>query len=61
MLPIIPLPPLASVLRVVAGTLVAAAGLACIAGPAPWCNVLPLPLCLLGAALAVPPLLTYSE
>ena len=61
MLPIIPLPPLASVLRVVAGTLVAAAGLAAIAAPAPWGNVLPLPLCLLGAALAVPPLLTSSE
>lgn len=54
MLPILPLPPLRAVVRVVVGTIVAAAGLAAIAGPAPFCNVLPLPLCLLGAALAVP-------
>ncbi len=57
MLPILPLPSLRDVLRVVVGTLTAAAGLACIAGPAPWCNVLPLPLCLLGAAIAVPVLI----
>lgn len=61
MLPILPLPPLRDVLRVVVGALVAAAGLAAIAAPAPWCNVLPLPLCLLGAALAVPPLLDFWE
>lgn len=60
MLPIIPLPPLRDVLRVVVGALVAAAGLAVIAGPAPFCNVLPLPLCLAGAALAVPPLLDWE-
>ena len=60
MLPIIPLPPLSAVVRVVVGALVAAAGLAAIAGPAPWCNVLPLPLCLLGAAIAVPPLLDWE-
>ena len=54
MLPILPIPSLRDVLRVVVGTLTAAAGLAVIAGPAPWCNVLPLPLCLLGAAIAVP-------
>ena len=57
MLPYLPLPPLASIVRVVVGTLVAAAGIAAIAGPAPWCNVLPLPLCLAGAALAVPMLI----
>lgn len=56
-----PLPPLGAIVRVVVGALVAAAGLAVIAGPAPFCNILPLPLCLSGAALAVPPLLTYSE
>ena len=61
MLPILPLPPLRDVLRVVVGTIVVAAGLAAIAAPAPFCNILPLPLCLSGAALAVPPLLTYSE
>ena len=60
MLPILPLPPLRDVLRVVVGALVAAAGLAAIAAPAPWCNVLPLPLCLLGAAIAVPPLLDWE-
>ena len=57
MLPILPIPPLRDVLRVVVGTLTAAAGLAAIAAPAPWGNVLPLPLCLLGAALAVPVLI----
>ena len=57
MLPYLPLPPLSAVVRVILGTLTAAAGLAVIAGPAPWCNVLPLPLCLLGAALAVPVLI----
>lgn len=61
MLPILPIPPLRDVLRVVVGTLTAAAGLAVIAGPAPWCNVLPLPLAIAGAALAVPPLLTFWE
>lgn len=60
MLPYLPLPPLRAVVRVVVGTIVAAAGLAAIAGPAPWCNVLPLPLCLAGAALAVPPLLDWE-
>lgn len=57
MLPYLPLPPLRDVLRVLLGTLTAAAGLAAIAAPAPWGNVLPLPLCLLGAALAVPVLI----
>ena len=57
MLPYLPLPPLRDVLRVVVGTLTAAAGLAAIAAPAPWGNVLPLPLCLAGAALAVPVLI----
>lgn len=56
-MPYLPLPPLRDVLRVVVGALVAAAGLAVIAGPAPFCNVLPLPLCLAGAALAVPVLI----
>ena len=57
MLPYLPLPPLRDVLRVVVGALVAAAGLAAIAGPAPWCNVLPLPLAIAGGALAVPVLI----
>lgn len=62
MLPILPpLPPLASIVRVVVGTLVAAAGLAVIAGPAPWCNVLPLPLVIGGVALALPVLMPISE
>lgn len=50
-------PPLASIVRVVVGTLVVAAGFAAIAGPAPWCNVLPLPLVFVGAALALPVLM----
>lgn len=57
MLPYPPLPPLGAIVRVVVGTIVAAAGLAAIAGPAPWCHVLPLPLALAGTALAVPVLL----
>lgn len=62
MLPILPpLPPLRAVLRVVVGALVAAAGFAAIAGPAPWCNVLPLPLVVAGAALALPVLMPISE
>ena len=52
-----PLPSLRAVLRVVVGTLVTAAGFAAIAGPAPWCNVLPLPLVFVGSALALPILL----
>ena len=60
MLPYLPLPPLSAVVRVIVGTLTAAAGLAAIAAPAPWGNVLPLPLCLLGAAIAVPPLLDWE-
>lgn len=60
MLPILPLPPLASVLRVVVGTLVTAAGLAAIAAPAPW-HTLVLPLVFAGAALALPVLLPLPE
>lgn len=56
-----PLPPLGAIVRVVVGTLVAAAGLAAIAGPAPFCNVLPLPLVIGGAALALPVLMPISE
>lgn len=62
MLPILPpLPSIRAVARVVVGTLVAAAGLAAIAGPAPFCNVLPLPLVIGGAALALPVLMPISE
>lgn len=50
-------PPFASIVRVIVGTLVTAAGFAAIAGPAPWCNVLPLPLVFVGAALALPVLM----
>lgn len=60
MLPYLPLPPLRDVLRVLLGTLVTAAGFAAIAAPAPWGNVLPLPLAVIGAALAVPPLLDWE-
>lgn len=57
MLPYLPpLPPLASIARVVAGTLVAAAGVACVAAPAPW-HTLVLPLVFVGTALALPVLL----
>lgn len=61
MLPYLPpLPPLASVLRVVVGTFVAAAGVACVAAPAPW-HCLTLPLVFVGTALALPVLLPLPE
>lgn len=51
-----PIPPLREALRLVVGTIVAAAGLACVAAPAPW-HCLTLPLVFAGAALAVPVLI----
>lgn len=61
MLPILPpLPPLRDVLRVVVGTLTAAAGVACVAAPAPW-HCLTLPLVFAGCALALPVLLPLPE
>lgn len=55
-----PLPPLASIARLVLGTLVAAAGVACVAAPAPW-HTLVLPLVFVGTALALPVLLPLPE
>jgi len=55
-----PLPPLRAVVRVVVGTLVAAAGVACVAAPAPF-HTLVLPLVIGGAALALPVLMPISE
>lgn len=48
-----PAPPLREALRLVVGTIVAAAGIACVAAPAPW-HCLTLPLTFAGAYLAVP-------
>ena len=53
MLPFLPIPPARDVLRVIIGGLVSAAGLACVAAPAPY-HILTLPLALAGAFLAVP-------
>ena len=55
-----PLPPLASIVRVVVGTLVAAAGVACVAAPAPW-HCLTLPLVFVGCALTLPVLMPLPE
>lgn len=51
-----PIPPLREALRLVVGTIVAAAGIACVAAPAPW-HTLVLPLVFAGAYLAVPVLI----
>lgn len=51
-----PIPPLREALRLVVGTIVAAAGIACVAAPAPW-HTLVLPLVFSGAFLAVPVLI----
>lgn len=61
MLPYLPpLPPLASIARVVVGTLTAAAGVACVAAPAPF-HTLVLPLVFAGCALALPVLMPIPE
>ena len=61
MLPYLPpLPPLRAVVRVVVGTLIAAAGVASVAAPAPF-HTLVLPLVFAGAALALPVLLPLPE
>jgi len=56
MLPLPPIPPLRDALRVIIGGLVTAAGLACVAAPAPW-HCVTLPLVFAGAYLAVPVLI----
>lgn len=60
MLPIISLPPARAIARLVLGTIIAAAGVACVAAPAPW-HTLVLPLVFAGTALALPVLLPLSE
>lgn len=55
-----PLPSIRAVVRVVVGTIVAAAGVACVAAPAPF-HTLVLPLVVAGAALALPVLMPISE
>lgn len=56
MLPLLPLPPFLDILRIMFGGLVTAAGLACVAAPAPG-HTLVLPLVFAGAFLAVPVLI----
>ena len=61
MLPYLPpLPSIRAVLRVIVGTLTAAAGVACVAAPAPW-HCLTLPLVFVGCALTLPVLMPLSE
>lgn len=61
MLPILPLPPLRAVLRVVVGTLVAAAGVALAIAAPPYWHAAWLPLLLVGAALAFPVVIGDAE
>lgn len=62
MLPILPpLPPLASVLRLVAGTLTAAAGVALAIAAPPYWHAAWLPLLIVGAALALPVVIGGAE
>lgn len=60
MLPIHSLPPARAIARLVLGTIIAAAGFACVAAPAPW-HTLVLPLVFVGAAMALPVLLPLPE
>lgn len=60
MLPIVSLPPARAIVRLVLGTIIAAAGVACVAAPAPW-HCLTLPLAFVGTAMALPVLLPLPE
>lgn len=55
-----PVPSLRAVARLVLGTIIAAAGVACVAAPAPW-HTLVLPLVFAGCALALPVLMPLPE
>ena len=55
-----PLPPARAIARLVLGTIIAAAGVACVAAPAPW-HTLVLPLVFVGTAMALPVLLPLPE
>ena len=61
MLPILPLPSLRDVLRVVVGTLVAAAGVALAIAAPPYWHAAWLPLLLAGCALALPVVIGGAE
>lgn len=61
MLPYLPLPPLRAVLRVIAGTIVAAAGVALAIAAPPYWHAAWFPLLLAGCALALPVLMPISE
>lgn len=61
MLPILSLPPLSAVLRLVVGTIVAAAGLALAIAAPPYWHAAWLPLLLVGAALAFPVVIGGAE
>lgn len=61
MLPYLPLPPLSAVVRVIVGTLTAAAGLALAIAAPPYWHAAWLPLLLVGAALAFPVVIGGAE
>lgn len=54
MLPTLPLPSSREVALVVTGAACVIASIAVNAAPAPYCNILPLPLALLGSIFAAP-------
>lgn len=61
MLPTLPLPSARDVALVVTGAALVIASIASNAAPAPWCNILPLPLALLGSIFAAPVLCRFWD
>lgn len=61
MLPTLPVPSARDVALVVTGAACVIASIAVNAAPAPWCNILPLPLSILGSIFAVPVLCRFWE
>jgi len=61
MLPTLPLPSGREVGLLVTGAACVIASIAVNAAPAPWCNILPLPLALLGSIFAAPVLCRFWD
>lgn len=61
MLPTLSLPSGRDVALVVTGAAFVIASIAVNAAPAPWCNILPLPLALLGSIFAAPVLCRFWD
>lgn len=61
MLRTLPLPSSREVALVVTGAALVIASIAVNAAPAPWCNILPLPLAILGSIFAAPVLCRFWD